>query len=503
MRAVLRSFLLSCVFFLLSCGPGLDSFPDPGDWPALAGPGAPDGAFEEAALWSSCSYLTGSSDDLDSHGSVTMYDGYLVMPWAPEEGGGGLSSFALDDPCSPEKVGERSDSGIRETHGISLRRHEEQVLAAFAYHGGLSGDGVSGGVQVWDLTDLEQPHVIGQLPLPGYNYPDGTSRVTIATAWLGELLLVAGADNGLYVVDASEPSGLELIGQHELASSIRLGRVHVLGSMGMLSSMEGARTLLVEFGEDGTPELLPAGELAVEDSDGVERDYHFAEWVGNTALFARKESGGGFISYRFEPPSELYFDAEHYNSDGFGGHVRRQNGRLFLGDSNFAGVYDISSGGAPVEEGRAQLQGDLDVATPIGNVMVLSVDKDASPGQASAVVPFTGSGDSEGPRVEFTWPADDSVLVPASTRLGVAFDEEVEFKSVFEGSFRVATAAGQRVAGSFSVQGSLVTFSPDEALAEDTTYEVVIPLGGVVDFTGNATADEFSYSFTTGEGLEQ
>jgi len=431
-----------------------------------------------------------------------MYDGYLVMPWAPEEGGGGLSSFSFADPCSPEKVGERSDSGIRETHGISLRRRGEQVLAAFAYHGGPSGDGVSGGVQVWDLSDLEQPHVIGQLPLPGYNYPDGTSRVTIATAWLGDLLLVAGADNGLYVVDASEPGELALVQQHELASSIRLGRVHVLGSLGMLSSLEGARTLLVEFGEDGTPELLPAGELAVVDSDGVERDYHFAEWVGDTALFARKESGGGFVSYRFEAPFELLFEAEHYNSDGFGGHVRRQNGRVFLGDSNFAGVYDISSGGAPVEEGRAQLQGDLDIATPIGNVMVLSVDKDASPGQASAVVPFASSADSQGPRVEFTWPADGSILVPASTRIGVAFDEEVEFKSVFEGSFRVATAAGQRVPGSFSLQGGLVTFSPEEPLAQDTIYEVVIPAGGVVDFTGNATAEEYGYSFTTGEGLD-
>lgn len=500
MLAVCRLLPVLCSLLLVACGPGLGVFPDPDSWPALAGPGASNQSFEEASLWQSCAFLAGGPADLDSHGSVSMYDGYLLMPWAPEEGGGGLSVFAVAEPCSPERLADATDPGIRQTHGISLRRHGQQVLTAFSYHGGLAGDEVIGGVQIWDLSDLGQPQVVSQILLPGYNYPDATSRVTIATAWLGDLLLVAGADNGLYVVDAADPSAPTLVAQHELASSIRLGRVHVLGSLGMLSSMEGARTLLVEFDQEGRPELIPGGELAVSDVEGVERDYHFAEWVGNTALFARKESGGGFISYRFEPPSALVVGAEHYNNDGFGGHVRRQKDRVFVGDSNFAGVYDISLS-EPVEEGRAQLQGDLDTATPMGNVMILSVDKDASPGQASAVVPFASGPDIEGPSVEFTWPADGASLVPLSSSLGVAFDEEVEFKSVFEGSFRVATDRGVEVLGTFSLQGSLVTFSPEEALADDTSYQVVIPSGGIVDFSGNPTAEEYRFTFTTGEEL--
>ncbi len=501
MRAVCRFGLVLSSMLLLACGPASSSFPEPGAWEALRGPGAPTAPFDTELLWNACSFLAGGVTDLDSHGSVTMYDGYLLMPWAPEEGGGGLSSFSLEDPCSPEKVGEASDPGIRETHGISLRRSNGQGLAAFAYHGGTAGDDVIGGAQIWDVTDLAEPRVLSQILLPGYDYPDSTSRVTIATAWLGDLLLVAGADNGLYVVDAADATEPTLLSQHQLASSLRLGRVHVLGSLGMLSSLEGARTLLVEFSEEGTPELLPAGELAVADLEGVERDYHFAEWVGDTALFARKESGGGFISYRFEPPAQLVRASEHYNSDGFGGHVRRQNGRVFVGDSNFAGVYDVSTGDLPSEEGRAYLQGDLDTATPIGNVMVLSVDKDATPGQASAVVPFATSADAEAPRVEFAWPADGAVLVPTSARIGVAFDEEVEFKSVFEGSFQVSSSSGAVIPGSFSQQGALVTFSPTEPLAEDTSYYVVIPQGGIIDLSGNATAEEYRYSFATGEEL--
>jgi len=469
----------------------------------VSGPGGPSRAFDAAALWQSCAFLDGGAADLDRHGSVTMYDGYLLMPWTPEEGGGGLSAFAFSDPCNPEKVGEASDPGIRETHGISLARRGERVYAAFAYHGGTAGDSVVGGAQIWDVTDLAAPELAGQLLLPGYDYPDAVSRVTIATAWLGNLLYVAGGDNGLYIVDATEPAAPTLVSQFEFEPTFRVGRVHVLGNLAMVSSLEGARTLLMDLSVPTEPDLVPGAEVAVSDGDGVERDYYFAEWVGRTALFARKESGGGFIAYQFEPPGRLSFAGEHYNSDGFGGHVRRQGQRVFVGDSDFAAVYDITALAAPAELGRAELQGDLDTATPIGNVMVLSVDKDSEAGQASAVVPYIGEVDAQGPTVEFSSPSDGAILQLPGVGIGVAFDEEVEFKSVFPGSLRVATENGTPVSGSFSQQGALVSFLPDAPLAEDMTYQVLVPAGGIVDLSGNPTGNDFRFAFSTGEEVAE
>ena len=495
--------LFSLCSLVVACGPFSASFPDPADWGGLSGPGGPSQDFDAGSLWQTCAFLDGGAEDRDRHGSVTMYDGYLLMPWTPEEGGGGLSVFAFSDPCNPEKVGEVTDPGIRETHGISLVRREERVYAAFAYHGGAAGDSVVGGVQIWDVTDLTAPAMVGQVLLPGYDYPDAVSRVSIATAWLGGLLYVAGGDNGLYIVDSADPSSPTLVNQLELESTLRVGRVHVLGNLAMLSSLEGARTLLMDLSVAAEPNLLPAGELAVSDSDGVERDYYFAEWVGNTALFARKESGGGFIAYRFEADARLVFAGEHYNSDGFGGHVRRQADRVVVGDSDYAGVYDITTLAAPVEIGRAELPGDLDTATPIGNVLVLSVDKDADQDRASAVVPFLGSIDNQGPRVEFTSPFDGAILQLPGSSIGVAFDEEVDFKSVFPGSVRVASEDGRAIAGTFSLQGALVSFSPAEPLAEDTTYQVSVPAGGVVDLSGNPTTQDYSFTFSTGEELAE
>src|SRR5690606_5557425 len=89
------------------CDPALDlePFPEPGGWGENRGAGAPRVSFAEDALFTSCAYLDGGeADTTDHHNLVTMFDGYLVMPWAPEWGGGGLTFFDISDPCAPVVV---------------------------------------------------------------------------------------------------------------------------------------------------------------------------------------------------------------------------------------------------------------------------------------------------------------------------------------------------------------------------------------------------------------
>jgi hypothetical protein len=45
---------------------------------------------------------------------------------------------------------------------------------------------------------------------------------------------------------------------------------------------------------------------------------------------------------------------------------------------------------------------------------------------------------------------------------------------------------------------SILNFDPDEDLLPNTTYEVVLPAGGVKDLVGNGIAAEFKSTFTTG-----
>lgn len=71
-------------------------YPDPGAWPPNVGPGGPNTLFGADDLYQNCTFLPVPDDTIDHHNLVVMYDGYLLMPWAPEFGiQGGLTFFSL------------------------------------------------------------------------------------------------------------------------------------------------------------------------------------------------------------------------------------------------------------------------------------------------------------------------------------------------------------------------------------------------------------------------
>jgi len=476
-------------------------FPEPGAWGELSGPGGPSVAFEESELMNPCAYLDGGPEDDDHHNMVGMYDGYLLMPWAPEWSGGGLSFFEFEDPCAPVKVGEMFDGDIRETHNLGAVARDERVLAAFDYHGGLIEGNIVGGIQIWDITNAAAPFVLSSLALPGYVYPDAYARVSLAAFWQGDLIWVSGCDNGFWVVDASDPSAPHLAYQYSFDPPMRVGAVHLIGDIAMVSGAEIARTVLLDVSDPMSPTPFPGGEFETEDAEGEARDYYFANTGGRYALFARKESGGGFIAYDISDPRAPQWAGDSSPSDGSGGYVFRQHQHLFVGESNFAAVYDFSDPQNASEVARGDLEGDLDTATPIGNVLVLSVDDDAAPDQASAVVAWANEPDTQAPTLELHRPAAEAVWVAPTVSIGLSFDEMVEFKSVFEGSLRVRDEKGQKVEGLFGVQENVVSFTPVAPLLEDTTYTVTVAPGGIMDYNSNAVTEEVSFRFSTGGEL--
>ena len=107
-----RSCLALSSVAWFACAPTEPDFPDPTDW-STRGPGGPSVPFIEADLLSHCAYLTGGPEDHEHHNLVVMHDGYLLMPWAPEDASGGITFFEFDDPCNPTKIGESYDAGMR------------------------------------------------------------------------------------------------------------------------------------------------------------------------------------------------------------------------------------------------------------------------------------------------------------------------------------------------------------------------------------------------------
>ncbi len=488
------------LFLLAACEPppvDFYAYPEPGDWPALAGPGGPRVSYTEADLYQPCTYLTGGEGDVDHHNLVVMHDGYLLLPWAPEDGGGGITFFEFDDPCDPVRVGEAWSDTMRESHSMAFGRAGDREYLAVDYH--VSGD--EGGVGFFDVTDPAAPAFVSAISLPDYDYPDAYFRVVLSTFWQGDYLYASAGLNGVFVIDVSDPLSPELVAQYSRVGHL-LGSFHAVGNLAMASSAGLALTVLYDISDPAVLDPIPGGEFEVEDRDGEYVPYYFANLGGEYGLFARKDEGGGPVIYDLSDPGAPRWVGDLPNDDGDGGYIFRQHDRLFEGESNFGSIYDISDPAAPSLVQRVALQGDLDTVTPVGNVAVLSVDEKAEPGQSSAVLPWDTAPDGLGPSVMLHSPAGGETWVATTGRIGLSFDEMIESGSVFEGSFRVWNALGEPVPGRFNTQESIVNFTPDEPLEADMSYIVEVPAGGITDVSGNPTEQGLRFCFSTGAALE-
>jgi hypothetical protein len=477
---------------------GEPAYPDPGDNPPNTGPGGPAVAFAPEDLYVNCAFLDGGSTDVDHHNLVVMFDGYLMMPWAPEFGGGGISFFDVSDPCQPQILSSTTSQDMRETHATGFASMDDRwyaVTAAKDY--GLDLDG---GILVWDVTNVAAPMEVAHLNLPGHFYPDAYARVVLSAAWQAPYIYVGGADNGIYIVDASNPADPQLVGQHALEPTLRVGQVNVVGNMLIATAAEGPRTVLLDISVPEAPQPLAGGDFDITDSVGMIRESYFSNIGSGYVYYAIKNGGGGLLVYDIRDPAAPVL-AGHFDSGGNGGYVFAKDELAFVGESSFAGIYDLTDPAAITSVAQLDLPGDLDTATPIGNMVVLSVDDEGDPDQASSLAPYAEEVDTVPPRATWTVPADGVSGLPVSSRVGVTFSEMVDPKTVWLGSVRLYSGdvggSITPVEGIISVQENVVNFTPTTPLSPDTDYTFEIPAGGVADYNGNRVEEALLITFTT------
>ena len=505
---VTRWTAISLLFLQMGCKKSDDDtagavyeFPAPDAWGSTEGPGGPVRTFADDELMQACGYVLGGPGDHEHHNLLVMYDGYLVHPWAPEDGGGGISFFDATDPCDPQLVGQAWSDNMRETHTLAFGQAGDREYLAVDYLD--PDDGTIGGIGFWDITDRSAPEWVSELATPGFSYPDSYLRVTFSSFWLGNIVYHAGAFNGLHVIDASDPLNPVLVRTVTFEGLPHMvGAFTVVGDIGYATSASTARVVALDLSDPWDPQPIPGGDILVTDSSGEKAVYYFSSISGKYGLFARKFQGGGPIIYDLSDPANMTFLGENFTPEGDGGYIYRQSDRLFFGDSNFGSVYDFTNPTAPVELERFVVGGDMDTMSPIGNVMIVSVDSGAPAGQASSVFPHAREPDTVPPTVEWFRPMDGQTGLRPTTPIGISLDEWVEAKSVFPGSFRVKDQRGDPVEGLFNTQEAVVNFSPTEPLQANHTYTVSVPAGGITDISGNAVTDAVTWSFTTGAAVQ-
>jgi hypothetical protein len=471
-------------------GPAAFSYPDAGAMPPLRGPGGPARSFTEAELFQPCAALAGGENDFLHHNLVVPYRGHLVMPWSPEFSTGGLTFFDMSDPCAPVKDGEGWDQLMRESHALGFLHLPEGDPQAGDYAvttGAL-------GIQIWNITDVSNPYVLHYLQLPGVLYPDAYARVVLSVSWQHPWLYVAGADNGVYIVDTSDLAAPALVTQLPVAG-VRAGGVFVMGDLMLVTPAEGTESALFDVGTPDQPQPIPGGRFSSMDADGQIWESYHGNLVGDMALYARKEGAGGLMVMDVSDPTQPRYFADLPTS-GNGGYVFYDEGFAFIGNSDTSHVLDMRDPTNITIVGEGQLPGDLDTLTPYGNVAVMSVDEEAEDGVASAVMAWTLEPDTAPPEVLRIRPVDGATGISPAVRVGVGLNEFVEPSSVFAGSIRLWHADGRAVDGWGSGQEAIATFTPKEPLEAGVTYTVEVVAGGLRDLDGNALASTVTSQFT-------
>lgn len=477
-------------------GPVIVPYPAPDAWGGTAGPGVGAVSFTEEQLYQNCAYLRGGElDVILHHNLVVMYDGYVLMPWAPEFGGGGLSFFDFANPCEPVLVGTGYAQTMRETHSIGF----SHIGGRWAVVNHLESL-IDGGIQFWDIADPTAPVQVSSINMPGFLYPDAYARLVLAVAWQAPYVYVAGSDNGFYVIDATDPLNPIFLTQYSLDPVLRVGQIHAIGNLLIVTATEGVRTALLDISDPANPQPIPGGEFESLDGEGVPREAYFSNTNNGYIWYARKEAGGGVIAYDIRDPSNPTW-AGAYRSDGNGGYVFVKEGIAFVGESTVARTYDVRDLSNITMLAEYNLIGDLDTMTPIGHLAVLSVDADARNGQATSVAPAALEPDKTPPIVTWAWPADGATELPLTSRFGVTFSEMVEPLSAWEGSVRLyetgTNADETRVDGYISTQEAIVNFWPIAPLKPGTRYTLEIPAGGIIDYSRNVIEEPFLATFTT------
>ena len=427
----------------------------------------------------------------------SMHNGYFVTTFAQDSGGapGGFLFYDIFDPYNPvliNQVYEPNDrtSEFRESHAFGFCHDKNRKVIVL--HTGK-------GIEFWDLARVLNPVRLSKLDLPNVNFGDYV-KVAWQIYWQAPYVYVAASNQGIYIVDASDPTAPRLVDRGPgnpnpispaFLGGFRVGPIFAMGNMMVISSMgrSFAGFSVLDISNPIHPRLVSTTPI-------VPHQYYSTCFNGNHITFSARLNDGQMFMYNIQNPVSPFLEP-------IGPPIAQQLYCTFQDDFIFQGCQsevvklDISDPAAPAIVGRGNFGvGDPDhgQVTAIGNILYAGNDH----GTGSGFFVHQLEPDTEAPQVRAVNPAPGATDEALCSRVGVSFSDNIQVSSVDDNSFVVRPAGGSPLPGKYSVWLAIANFAPDEPLEPNTTYEVVVPAGGVRDWMGNTTDMGFSSSFTTG-----
>ncbi len=318
-------------------------------------------------------------------------------------------------------------------------------------------------------------------------------------SWQGNHIFVGGTDTGVHVIDATVPAEATLVESLTNVGGINAGPLFAIGNVLVVTTPKSNKGIATVDISD--PENLVLLDTVSPSEAGA--DSYIGWFYGKHAYLLNPIrvydvlSNPTNISFVSGSRPGGYFEYMSFQ-DGFmfAGRIRPEPGATKINvknPANFTFVRDIY--------GRRNLQENDDQFTiAIGNLLVMSDDQlsPATNKYAGTVIAVHDTApDTAPPAVDTVIPKNGATGQALTSRIGISFTDNVELATVDSRSFIVRPQGGQAIAGNFGVNMSVLNFEPAEPLLPNTTYEVVLPAGGVKDYVGNGIAEEFVSTFTT------
>lgn len=423
----------------------------------------------------------------EHHNQPSVINGYLALT-----GDARFSIYDISNPADPQQLSVRvspSDCqrcGAAEGHQVSYARYGDRFLSAT-----IQGRGID----IWDVTNVRDPQHVSKVDIDGINFGDFTEAVW-GVAWQGTTIYVGGTNTGLHVVDAADPASPSLVGRLANVGGVSAGPVFAVGNLLVVTTPKNSSGVAtVDISNPRSPLILDSVTSVDESYIGALYGHH--AYLLNPMRVYDALSDPTNIQLLSSGSVGGYFEYMSFQ-DGvmFAGRIRPNPGATKIDVTNPAQLRVTGS----VLGRRDLVENDDQFTVAIGNLLVMSDDQ-LSPQTnryaGTVIAVHDTEPDTTPPRVDFISPRDGATGQPLASRVGLSFTDNVELATVDNRSFIVRPIGGQALEGIFSVTMSVLNFDPTDDLEPGTTYEVILPAGGVKDYVGNGVAEEFRATFTT------
>jgi hypothetical protein len=410
------------------------------------------------------------------------------------KGTGSFHMYDMSDPRHPvlQKTydGTPETAKIRELHAMPVALIDGKTVLVVP---------TTGGVQFFDFTDPLNPSPLGSLDLSKQGVNGGDYDNTLwMLSYEWPYLFAGGTGNGIFVIDATDPSNPSLLTHIPTGSlgGFRIGPTYAAGNYVIGLNMDQApaptRVAVIDASNPKTPFLSATGEtpfalysaLTVGDriyGPGTKGDYVEFKWSGSAvSVVATSKNGtdrGGYCA--FESP----FLICGQSSEGFKKWDTTGDKLTFAGNGR--------------DQTPEAASGDFDFATALGNLVFLGNDH----GSGAALIPHQTAMDTTPPAVLKVYPSE--AKQPLTSRITIFFTEDIDLDTVNATNIVVRDISGHVVPGNFSKSSfDAISFGAKAPLAANTTYEVYVPAGGVQDLVGNKSTVASTVRFSTGPTID-